>query len=430
MKTTDSKLHIRWIRLGIIVFITYSLSYVDRANYGFGAAAGMAKDLNITQNSSSLLGALFFLGYFFFQVPGADYAEMRSAKRLMFWSLILWGLLSTGLGLINNIYLLYVDRFLLGVSESVVLPGMIVFLSHWFTRPERSRANNIVILGAPVTLIYMSIVSGYLIQYFGWRGMFIFEGFPAVIVAFVWWKLVDDLPAQASWLPTQDRDALEAALQAEQDDIKPMRNYAEAFRSPVVLMLFAQNFFWLIGVYGFLIWLPTILRHGIQFSMISVGWLAAAPFLSAAVGSFANSALSDWAGSRKKFIWPYLMIGAVAFYGSHLLGNSNYWASYALLILAGGMLWAPYGPYFAFITEVLPRNVAGGALGLINSAGALGAFAGTYFVGAINAATGGPGVSYVLMAASLVVSAVITMLIPAQKSIQARRIAGAINVPS
>jgi len=427
MSAATSKLHIRWTRLGLIVFIAYSLAYIDRANYGFGAAAGMARDLNITANASSLLGALFFLGYFFFQVPGADYAERRSAKRLMFWSLIIWGLLSAGLGLINNIYLLYVDRFLLGVSESVVLPGMIVFLSHWFTRPERSRANNIVILGAPLTLLYMSVASGYLIQYFGWRGMFIIEGLPALIVAFIWWRLVDDLPAQASWLPAQDRDALEATLRAEQHDIKPMRNYAEAFRSPIVLLLFAQNFFWLIGVFGFLIWLPSILKHGTTVNMAGIGWLAAAPFLAAAVASFTNSMVSDRVGTRKMFIWPYLMIGAVAFYASYLLGSTNYWLSYALLIVVGGALWAPYGPYFAFITEVLPRNVAGGALGLINSAGALGSFVGTYFVGALNAATGGPGLSYLFMAVALVLSGVITMLVPVR--VQAPAMSGAIDVP-
>lgn len=54
----------RWARLIPIAFITYSLAYVDRANYSFGAAGGMAHDLNIDAAASSLLGALFFLGYF------------------------------------------------------------------------------------------------------------------------------------------------------------------------------------------------------------------------------------------------------------------------------------------------------------------------------------------------------------------------------
>ncbi|MCL6599208.1 MAG: MFS transporter, partial [Alicyclobacillus macrosporangiidus] len=93
----------RWARLIPLAFITYSLAYLDRSNYGFGAASGMAKALHITQAASSLLAALFFLGYFFFQIPGAHYAERRSAKKLIFWSLILWGVLASLQGVITNI---------------------------------------------------------------------------------------------------------------------------------------------------------------------------------------------------------------------------------------------------------------------------------------------------------------------------------------
>lgn len=82
MKTTIASS--RWYRLIPVVFITYSLAYLDRANFGFGAAGGMAKDLNITPATSSLLGSLFFLGYFFFQVPGVSYAANKSAKKLIF----------------------------------------------------------------------------------------------------------------------------------------------------------------------------------------------------------------------------------------------------------------------------------------------------------------------------------------------------------
>ena len=193
----------RWGRLVPIAFITYSLAYVDRANYSIGSAGGLAKDLGITGQANALLGALFFLGYFLFQIPAAWYAETRSAKRLMFWSLLLWGVLATLTGMISNIELLYADRFLLGVAESVVLPGMLIFLSHWFTSAERSRTNTFLILGNPVTVLWMSIVSGYLVNAIGWRGMFIIEGMPAILWAFLWLWLVQDEPAQAPWLATR-----------------------------------------------------------------------------------------------------------------------------------------------------------------------------------------------------------------------------------
>ncbi|HAM09566.1 MAG TPA: MFS transporter, partial [Bacteroidales bacterium] len=137
----------RWYRLIPIVFITYSLAYLDRANFGFAAAGGMAEDLNITAAISSLLGSLFFLGYFFFQIPGAIYAANKGAKKLIFWSLILWGALATATGLVSDVKLLIVIRFMLGVVESAVMPAMLIFLSRWFTRAERSRANTFLILG-------------------------------------------------------------------------------------------------------------------------------------------------------------------------------------------------------------------------------------------------------------------------------------------
>jgi hypothetical protein len=59
----------RWWYIMPIVFITYSLAYLDRANFSFASAAGITEDLGITKGISSLLGALFFLGYFFFRSP-------------------------------------------------------------------------------------------------------------------------------------------------------------------------------------------------------------------------------------------------------------------------------------------------------------------------------------------------------------------------
>jgi MFS family permease len=299
----------RWGRLIPIAFITYSLAYVDRANYSFGAAGGMAHDLNINAAASSLLGALFFLGYFFFQVPAAYYAEKRSVKELIFWSLILWGIFAAATGLLTDIGLLYVDRFLLGVMESVVLPGMLIFLSHWFTKAERSRANTFLILGNPITVLWMSIVSGYLVQAFGWRGMFIIEGAPPIIWAFVWRAMVEDWPHQAAWLDPNERVELERKLEDEQRQFKPVKDYAAAFRTPMVITLAIQYFCWSVGVYGFVIWLPSMLKAAGETSIVLVGWLSAGPYLAAAALMVIGSYFSDVSGNRKNFVWPFLLIG-------------------------------------------------------------------------------------------------------------------------
>ena len=400
----------RWYRLIPIAFITYSLAYLDRANFGFAAAGGMAKDLNITASISSLLGSLFFLGYFFFQIPGALYAANKSAKKLIFWSLILWGFLAMATGMISNIGVLIVIRFMLGVVESAVMPAMLIFLSRWFTKSERSRANTFLILGNPATLLWMSILSGYLVKSVGWRWMFIYEGLPAIIWAFFWWRLVEDAPKNAKWLNEQEKQDLEDALHLEQQAIKPVKNYAEAFKSKTVILLCLQYALWSIGVYGFVIWLPSIINAAPDSNIVKTGWLTSVPFILAIIGMLSASYFSDKTLNRKIFVWPFLLIGAVAFYSSYMVGTSNFWLSFVLLIIAGGAMYAPYGPFFAIITEILPKNVSGGAIALINSFGALGSFAGSYLVGYLNGTTGGFSASYIFMAGSLFLSAIITMV--------------------
>jgi sugar phosphate permease len=396
-----------------VIFVSYSLSYLDRANFSFGAAAGMAADLHITAAQSSLLGSLFFLGYFCFQIPGAIYAQRYSVKKLIFAGLIGWGALASATGLIADIRLLYLDRFLLGIVESAVLPAMLVLQARWYTRSERARANAFLVLGNPATMLWMSLLSGYLAAGLGWRWMFIIEGLPPILWAFVWWRLVADRPREAAWLPAADRDALEAKLADEQRDIAPMANYAAAFKSPRVILLAVQYFLWSIGVYGFVIWLPSMLKTG-EMGMGEVGLLSAVPYLVAVIAEISVATWSDFSGKRMSLVWPCFLLAALAFYGSYLLGSTHFWASFVLLTIAGAMMYAPYGPYFAYLSEVLPANVAGGAIAMINSMGALGSFVGAYGVGMLNGYTGSSGMSFLMMATALIVSAVLTYLAPAR----------------
>lgn len=400
----------RWYRLIPIVFITYSLAYLDRANFAFGVAGGMAKDLHITAATSALLGSLFFLGYFFFQIPGAHYAAKKSAKKLVFWSLISWGALATATGIISDVKWLIVIRFMLGVVESAVMPAMLIFLSRWFTKKERSRANAFLILGNPVTILWMSILSGYLLDSVGWRWMFIIEGIPAIVWAGIWWRIVEDEPSKANWLTTAEKQSLAEQLRSEQMNIKPVKNYPAVFRSKTVILLSLQYALWSIGVYGFVMWLPSIIRSAPDIDIVTTGWYSSIPYVFAIIGMLAASYFSDKTMNRKAFVWPLLLVASIAFYGSYLAGTDNFWLSFILLIISGTAMYAPYGPFFAIIPEILPQNVAGVAMALINSFGALGSFAGAYIVGRLNADTGGFGASYIFMSISLLLSAIITVV--------------------
>ncbi|MBT9330794.1 MFS transporter [Acidipila sp. 4G-K13] len=397
------------------VFITYSLAYVDRANYGFGAAAGLADTLHITGSQTALLGSLFFLGYFLFQIPGASYARRRSATRLVCFSLISWGLFASLTGVIRNFWLLAADRLLLGVAESLILPAMITLLTHWFTREERSRANTLLILGNPVTVLWMSAITGYLIHAFGWQMTFILEGVPSIVWAFIWLATARDRPADAPWLTSAAARSLEERLAQEQTALPKIANVGAALVRPEVLLLSLQYFCWSVGVYGFVLWLPETIRMGASVGIEATGLLSAVPYLLAILLMIAVSWLSDRTLRRAGLIWPALVLSGIALLSSYLLSGHDFWLAYCGLVVAGGMMYAPYGPFFAIIPEIVPKNVAAEVVAAVNSSGALGAFVGSWLVGLLQAKTGSPRDGFLLMSVSLVLSGMLILLLPRKK---------------
>jgi MFS family permease len=80
--------------------------------------------------------------------------------------------------------------------------------------------------------------------------------------------------------------------------------------------------------------------------------------------------------------------------------------------VAGLCLYAPYGPYFALVTALAPPGIAGAAVALVNSFGALGSFAGTYLVGWVRGTPLGDAGAFGLMAACALLAAVLTLAAP------------------
>lgn len=401
----------RWLRLLPVAFVTYSLGYLDRSNFSIAVAGGMEQDLALDGTTSSLIGAAFFLGYCAFQIPGTLYAERRSVRGLIFWCTLAWGLLATVQGLLSNPVLMAVVRFLLGSAEAAVLPAMVVLLARWFTRGERGSANAFLILGNPITVMWLNAVSGYLVELTSWREMFVLEGLPAVAWAFAFRALVADQPSEARWLNEPEKNAVVDALAAEGRQHTAAASFAAAMRSRPVVLLSLQYLLWSIGVYGLVFWLPSIVAAGTGRGIGLSGLLSAIPFAVAALLMILNSRASDRAGTRPPYVWPWLLAGGIAFYLSYLLGPGQFWTSFALLVLAGGAMYAPYGPYFAYVSESLPTNFAGAGIACVNTAGSFGGFIGSYLVGWLNDTTGGTATSFVVMATTMVAAALIIPLV-------------------
>jgi sugar phosphate permease len=405
----------RWLLLA--VFITYSLAYLDRANYGFGAAAGMAKTLGITGGRNSLLGALFFLGYFLFQVPGIIAARRFSCTRLVALALVFWGVLAALTGVLQQFWLLAIDRLLLGVAESIIFPALLLLLTRWFTRADRSRANTLLMLGNPVTVLWMSAITGFLIERFGWQRTFVFEGVPSVVWAILWALFVREHPTDARWLPKDEAERVTAQLAVEQTELPTSAHETtETLRAALlrkdVVILAIQYFCWSFGVYGFVLWLPTIVRKGASLTMGRTGLVSAAPYLVAIALMLIVSQISDRTRRRREMVWPFLLLSGVALAGSFLLAPHGFVWAYLCLLVAGGGMYAPYGPFFAIMPERIPKRYVGEVMALVNSGGALGGFAGVDVVGWLRAATGSERPGYLMMSAFLVISALLIVWLP------------------
>lgn len=401
----------------LAVFVTYSLAYLDRANYGFGAAAGMAHTLAITERRNALLSGLFFLGYFAFQVPGMLAAKRYSCSRLVTFALVAWGTLAALTGVLRQFWLLAADRLLLGVAESIIFPAMLLVVTRWFTRTERSRANTLLMLGNPTTVLWMSAITGFLIQRFGWQRTFIFEGIPSVVWAMIWGFMVRDSPLEARWFAQDQAAELTEALDRDEQKLSTAAHEStHTLRAALlrgdVLLLAVQYFCWSLGVYGFVLWLPTIVRQGSSLAMGRTGLVSAAPYLVAIVLMLIAAHYSDKRQQRREFVWPFLLLAGLALMGSFLLAPYGFVWPYVCLLIAGGCMYAPYGPFFAIFPERIPKARVGEVMALVNSAGALGGFAGSYLVGLLQAVTGNARAGYLLMSLSLVASAVLIFFLP------------------
>jgi sugar phosphate permease len=287
---------------------------------------------------------------------------------------------------------------------------MLILLMKWFTRQERSRANTLLILGNPVTVLWMSAATGFIIHAVGWKMTFVIEGVPSILWGVVWLLMIRDKPADAPWMSPEAASQLTSTIKREQALIHSIGGARSSLYNTKVFSLCLVFFLWSVGVYGFILWLPQVIQQGAARGIAITGLLNAVPYLFAVILMILVSHYSDRSsGARARFVWPFLVLAGLALFGSFLTTNSHFWWSYAFVVAAGGLMYAPYGPFFAIIPEILAMEIAGDATALINSLGALGAFAGSWAVGFLNAITGNAQAGFLVMSVCVALSGVLLL---------------------
>jgi nitrate/nitrite transporter NarK len=235
--------------------------------------------------------------------------------------------------------------------------------------------------------------------------MFVVEGLPAIVWAFVFRRLVADRPSDATWLSGTERQDIEQALDDEQKHLPAPRGIRDVVRSRNAIVLSAQYMLWSVGVYGLVFWLPSIVQKLTGRGIGSTGLLSAIPYAAAVLAMLAVATVSDRAGRRTLATVAPLLLAAACFAGSYAVRGGGFTTSFIFLIVAAAGMYAPYGPYFAYIAELFRAADAGPATGMINAFGGLGGFVGTYIVGALGGADS--AVPFIFLAACLLVAALL-----------------------
>src|SRR6476619_6339067 len=154
----SARARIAW-RLLPFLFLLYVANYLDRTNIAY-ATLGMKGDLGLSDSVFGKASGIFFIGYIALQMPGALLAERWSARRLLAFTLITWGGLTTLTGFVRTPLELYGARFLLGAAEAGFFPGVIVYLSHWFISRDRGKAIARFMCAIPIAYRFGGPIAG------------------------------------------------------------------------------------------------------------------------------------------------------------------------------------------------------------------------------------------------------------------------------
>lgn len=398
----------------ILPFVTtlFILSFLDRVNLSF-AALEMNRDMGFNPAVYGFGAGIFFWGYLLFEIPAARLVERRSARFWLGMMLIVWGLAATLMGTLRSVEEFYTYRVLLGIAEAGFFPGIIIYLSRWFPQADRARAVGALAVGLPAANLIGAPLSSWLLNQGwwnipGWRWLFIVEGLPSVVAGFVTIMYLKDRPRDAEWLTSRERTWLENVLASENraSSVKIASN-ARLLNLPfllLVLIWFLDN----IGVYGFNLWLPMMLKKLSGYSSVTVVALSAAPFVGALIAAAWVSLSSDRSGERRWHTGLPMITFGLGLGLSVLLGESL-WLGIAALCMAALGLTSGTPGYWALATSN-PNTSGSTRVAIITSAGALGGFCGPYLMGYLRETTQGFDLGMVLLSACVMTAGMLILV--------------------
>lgn len=428
-------------RLLPLLFAAYLFAYLDRVNVGF-AKLQMAGDLRLSDAVFGFGAGIFFLGYFLFEVPSNLIlrrvgARLWIARIMVSWGLLSasfaltgmlhWGPISAAFGLTDAQFSFYSLRFLLGLAEAGLYPGVILYLTFWY--PDRRRAQIIALFmtAVPLSGVIGSPLSGGLLEFLngagGWRGwqwLFVVEGIPSILLGLLVLWILPDSPAKARWLTATEREAIEEHLRADElakKDKRAHHNAVDTLLDVRIWTLAIAEFFINAGGYAYIFWAPTIVQElGIESrDYLRVGLVLMIPSTVAAIAMVMWARHSDRTGERR---WHATAAAVLQSGGLVLLAIASHNAALALVGLAmtfaGTLCW--FSIFWSIPTSFLSGAAAAAGIGMINSIGNLGGYFGPDLVGVIRDASGGKSMAaFLVLAVGGILCALLTNLVASSR---------------
>ena len=371
----------------------YFVAYLDRVNVGF-AAITMNKDLGISQTAYGFGAGVFFISYFLFEVPSNLFLERFGARKWIARIMLTWGLLSGSMVFIKGEYSFYAVRFLLGIAEAGFFPGIIFYLTLWFPAAYRGRIIGYFMAAIPLSSVLGAPLSGYLLDLngfyglAGWQWMFAIEAAPAIVLSVVVFFYLTDRPADATWLPADQRAWLAQRLVSEEQQRTQVQHFTvmQALTNPHVLALSLVYFGAVAANYGIGFFLPQIVK-GFGLSNVATGWVTLIPYVVGVIGMVYWGRRSDRMQERKWHTAIALLIAAIGITGSTFLPDPT--MKMAALSVAAFGVFGALPVFWTLPTAFLSGAAAAGGIAIVNAIGNLSGFAGPYAVGYLKDLTGG-----------------------------------------
>ena len=397
-------------RLVPFLMVCYFIAYLDRVNLGF-AGGPMSHDLGFTSSVFGGAAGIFFIAYFFFEVPSNLALDRFGARLWIARIMFSWGLIAGAEAFVQGWKSLYAVRLALGVAEAGFFPGIIFFITLWFPAAYRARIVGLFMFAIPISTVIGAPISGALLNLDGWNGlkgwqwMFVIEAVPALIMSVVVYFYLTDRPADAHWLADDERRWLRDRLAAEVAT-RERHGAASWLHSMLDARVIALGFVYMgcnIPQYGLSFFLPQIVK-AFGLTNVQAGFVTALPYAVGAIGMILWSRHSDATQERKwHAIVPLLIIAAGLLAAANIADPT---IKMAFLCVAGFGFFSVLPVFWTLPTSFLSAGGAAAGIAAVNSIGNLGGYFGPQIFGYLKDVSG-EFASLVYLAVCALIGAVI-----------------------